>query len=81
MFEIKKENVHRTVETIEQAKIYIAEGYELVQNIDNSEEKSEIIDLDSLKYNELKNLAKEKKVKGYTTLTKSDLVKILKELF
>ena len=66
---------------IEQAKKYIAEGYELVQNIDNSEEKSEIIDLDSLKYNELKNLAKEKKVKGYTTLTKSDLVKILKELF
>ena len=44
MFEIKKENVHRTVETIEQAKKYIAEGYELVQNIDNSEEKSEIID-------------------------------------
>ena len=81
MFEIKKENVHRTVETIEQAKEYIAEGYELVQNIDNSEEKSEIIDLDSLKYNELKNLAKEKKVKGYTPLTKSDLVKILKELF
>ena len=81
MFEIKKENVHRTVETIEQAKKYIAEGYELVQNIDNSEEKSEIIDLDSLKYNELKNLAKEKKVKGDTTLTKSDLVKILKELF
>lgn len=80
MFEIKKENVHRTVETIEQAKKYIAKGYELVQNIDNSEEKSEIIDLDSLKYNELKNLAKEKKVKGYTTLTKSDLVKILKEL-
>ena len=65
---------------IEQAKKYIAEGYELVQNIDNSEEKSEIIDLDSLKYNELKNLAKEKKVKGYTTLTKSNLVKILKEL-
>ena len=80
MFEIKKENVHKVVETIDQAQKYIAEGYKLVQRLDNSEKKSEIIDLDSLKYNELKELAKEKKVKGYTTMSKVNLVKTLKEL-
>lgn len=80
MFEIKKENVHKVVETIDQAQKYIAEGYKLVQKLDNSEKKSEIIDLDSLKYNELKKLAKEKKVKGYTTMSKVNLVKTLKEL-
>lgn len=80
MFEIKKENVHKVVETIDQAQKYIAEGYKLVQRLDNSEKKSEIIDLDSLKYNELKELAKEKKVKGYTTMSKVNLLKTLKEL-
>lgn len=64
MFEIKKQNVHRTVETMEQVQKYIAEGYELIKDL--NEQKSEnfsSVDIDSLNFNNLKTLAKEKKIK------------------
>jgi hypothetical protein len=81
MFEIKKQNVHRTVETMEQVQKYIAEGYELIKDL--NEQKSEnfsSVDIDSLNFNNLKTLAKEKKIKGYSTMTKTNLIKALKGL-
>ena len=81
MFEIKKQNVHRTVETMEQVQKYIADGYELIKDL--NEQKSEnfsSVDIDSLNFNNLKTLAKEKKIKGDSTMTKTNLIKALKGL-
>lgn len=79
MFEIKKQNVHRTVETMEQVQKYIAEGYELIKDLNKQKsENFSSVDIDSLNFNNLKTLAKEKKIKGYSTMTKTNLIKALK---
>lgn len=44
----------------------------------NSEEKKEKVDLESLTLLELKSLAKEKEIKGYSTMKKADLISALK---
>lgn len=81
MFEIKKQNVHRTVETMEQVQKYIAEGYELIKDLNKQKsENFSSVDIDSLNFNNLKTLAKEKKIKGYSTMTKTNLIKALKGL-
>lgn len=86
MFEVKKENVHRLVETKEEVNVYLLEGYVLLENNFQKEKKQaetgkiivEESKFDSMGYTELKELAKESKIKGYTTMKKSELVDALK---
>lgn len=94
MFEVKKDNVYRVVETKEQVKFYLSKGYTLVETEDNKEEDSEKIqsentefkndlsldNIDSLGYTDLKALAKSYKIKGYSTMPKQELVNSLKGL-
>lgn len=94
MFEVKKDNVYRVVETQEQVKFYLCKGYTLVETQDNNEEDNEEIqskniefnnnltleNIDSLGYTDLKALAKSYKIKGYSTMPKQELVNSLKGL-
>lgn len=86
MFEVKKDNVYRVVETKEQVKFYISKGYTLVENEKNQSENTEfnvdssLDNIESLGYTELKALAKEHKIKGYSTMSKQELINSLKGL-
>ena len=80
MIELKKDNIHRVVETDEEAKMLMNKGFILVDisNISNEDKKSNT-DIDYLKLSikELKKIAKEKGL-AYSKLSKEELIKLLK---
>lgn len=81
MIELKKDNIHRVVETDEEAKMLMNKGFILVDtsNISNEDKKSNT-DIDYLKLSikELKKIAKEKGL-AYSKLSKEELIKLLKK--
>ena len=81
MIELKKDNIHKIVETDEEAKMLMNKGFILVDtsNISNEDKKSNT-DIDYLKLSikELKKIAKEKGL-AYSKLSKEELIKLLKK--
>jgi hypothetical protein len=81
MIELKKDNIHRVVETDEEAKMLMNKGFILVDisNISNEDKKSNT-DIDYLKLSikELKKIAKEKGL-AYSKLSKEELIKLFKK--
>ena len=81
MIELKKDNIHRVVETDEEAKMLMNKGFILVDtsNISNEDKKTNT-DIDYLKLSikELKKIAKEKGL-AYSKLSKEELIKLLKK--
>lgn len=92
MIELKRDNVHRIVETEIEAQNLIYEGYERITpaiiNKDTSNKAAAKVEdfnltvekIDNMGILELKDIAKALKIKGYTNMGKSFLQKALKEL-
>ena len=85
MIELKRDNIHKIVETEEQAQSLIYDGFEIVVpkeekivTIEDFNLTEEIID--NMGVLDMKDIAKALKVKGYTNMGKTSLTKTLKEL-
>ena len=82
MIELKKDNIHRVVETDEEAKMLMNKGFILVDtsNIYNTDgiSNTDNIDYGKLNIKELKKIAKEKGL-AYSKLSKEELIKLLKK--
>ena len=73
MIELKKDNIHRIVETDEEAKMLMNKGFILVDT-SNTDDK----DYKKINIKELRKIAKEKGL-AYSKLSKEELIKLLKK--
>ena len=78
----KKHNVERKASTDAVAKKLISKGYKEVSGTKKTEieEPSEGISLEKMKLEELKTLAKDKNIEGFESLTKKELIAVLKDV-
>ena len=67
MIELKKDNIHRIVETDEEAKMLMNKGFILVDT-SNTDDK----DYKKINIKELRKIAKEKGLDNYSKLNKED---------
>lgn len=74
-----KGNVERIVETQSQAERYLANGFKSLDVV-SEQKKEDGKSLDKMNVTELKELAKEKGIEGYESLTKNELMAVLKEV-
>lgn len=72
MFKLKNLNVVRIVETEQEKSRLISSGFKEVGEVKP--------DYDNMAYNDLKQVAKEKNVEGYSSMKKEDLIVVLKGL-
>lgn len=77
MIELKKFNVHKIVETEEQAKKLVSLGFEILE--DKEEEQKENVNYINMTMDQLRNICKEKGLEGYSNLNKDDLVVFMQE--
>ena len=86
MFRLQKLNVVKIVATEQAKNELISEGFELISNITQSADKktdtkaNEPIEYKNMSFNDLKTLAKEKRIKVSNTMKKEDLLKSLQEI-
>lgn len=80
---LKRDNVEKVADQESAIAILKKQGYEEVQ-MEQAEqappEDPKTPDLDSMKVNELKELAKVKGIEGCSSLTKAELIAILKDV-
>ena len=72
MIELKKDNIHRIVETDEEAKTLMNKGFILVDT-SNTDDK----DYKKINIKELRKIAKEKGLANYSKLNKEELIELL----
>ena len=72
MIELKKDNIHRVVETDEEAKMLMNKGFILVDT-SNTDDK----DYKKINIKELRKIAKEKGLANYSKLNKEELIELL----
>ena len=72
MIELKKDNIHRIVETDEEAKMLMNKGFILVDT-SNTDDK----DYKKINIKELRKIAKEKGLANYSKLNKEELIELL----
>lgn len=74
-----KGNVERIAETQAQAEKYISKGFKML-DVAKEAKKEEGKSLDKMNVTELKELAKQKGIEGYESLTKNELLAVLKDV-
>ena len=86
MFRLQRLNVVKIVATEQAKNELISEGFELIGNITQAADKktdtkaNEPIEDKNMSFNDLKTLAKEKRIKVSNTMKKEDLIKSLQEI-
>ena len=86
MFRLQRLNVIKIVATEQAKNKLISEGFELIGNITQSTgEKADTkankpVEYKDMSFNDLKTLAKEKRIKVSNTMKKEDLIKSLQEI-
>ena len=86
MFRLQRLNVVKIEETEKAKNKVISEGFELTGNITKSKgeradtKANEPIEYKNMSFNDLKTLAKEKRIKVSNTMKKEDLIKSLQEI-
>lgn len=76
---LRKENVERIATSPAEIARLKSDGYVPLEQPEVNEEKENII-LDEMNLSELKALAKEKGLEGYSSLTKEQLLQVLKDV-
>lgn len=76
---LRKENVERIATDPAEIERLKSDGYVPLERSEVNEEKENII-LDEMNLSELKALAKEKGLEGYSSLTKEQLLQVLKDV-
>lgn len=75
-----KNNVERIAEGESQVQKLEAAGFEPLEVIDRKAEEEAKPELEKMKADELKSLAKEKGIEGASSLTKEELLAVLKDV-
>lgn len=75
-----KNNVERIAEGDSQIRKLKAAGFEPLEMADCKAEEEEKPELEKMKADELKSLAKEKGIEGAASLTKEELLAVLKDV-
>lgn len=75
-----KGNVERVAETTEQVEMLKANGFEEIGGVEKTNTEQEDKSLSGMKVDALKALAKEKDIEGYASLTKEELLAVLKDV-
>lgn len=76
---LKKDNVERVAETPGQIEKLKACGYNILNEGKVAKDESSV-ELTGMNMTELKELAKEKGLEGYSSLTKDQLLEVLKDV-
>lgn len=81
MIHVIKGNVERIIKD-DKLDLYKAKGYKVIENIKNDEvivKSSENVDFAKMTVPQLKELAKERNIEGYSSLNKEELLAVLKQ--